>query len=66
MKSRQIGQQPRSYALIFNTGDELAEGLKDFATERNLSDASFKAIGAVASARLAWFNPENKEVSDFG
>src|SRR5271169_740897 len=42
----------RSYALIFNTGDEVAQGLKDFATEQNLADASFKAIGALASVRL--------------
>jgi uncharacterized protein len=61
VKWRQISQQPRSYALIFNTGDELAQGLKDFATEQNLSDASFKAIGALASVRLAWFNPETKK-----
>ena len=61
MKWRQISQQPRSYALIFNTGDELAQGLKDFATEQNLADASFKAIGALASVRLAWFNPETKK-----
>jgi len=60
MKWRQIEQQPRSYVLVFNTGDELAKGLKDFATEQNLADASFKAIGALASVRLAWFNPETK------
>jgi predicted DNA-binding protein with PD1-like motif len=47
--------------LIFNTGDELAKGLKDFATEQNVTDASFKAIDALASVRLAWFNPQKKE-----
>ena len=60
MKWRQIEQQPRSYVLVFNTGDELAKGLKDFAPEQNFADASFKAIGALASVRLAWFNPETK------
>jgi hypothetical protein len=60
MKWKQIDHQPPNYALIFNTGDELAKGLSDFATEQNLADASFKAIGALASARLAWFNPETK------
>ncbi len=60
MKWRQIEQQPRSYVLVFNTGDELAKALKDFAKEQNLADASFKAIGALASVRLAWFNPETK------
>ena len=61
MKWRQIEQQPRSYVLIFNTGDELAKGLKDFATGQNLADASFKAIGALASVKLAWFDPETKK-----
>ncbi|HTD17079.1 MAG TPA: PPC domain-containing DNA-binding protein [Chthoniobacterales bacterium] len=61
MKWKQIDQQPRSYVLIFNTGDELATGLKDFATKQNLADASFKAIGALGSVKLAWFNPETKK-----
>ncbi len=61
MKWKQIDQQPRSYVLIFNTGDELAKGLKDFAAEQNLADASFKAIGALASVKLAWFDPETKK-----
>jgi uncharacterized protein len=61
VKWRQINQQPRSYVLIFNTGDELVQVLKDFATEQNLADASFNAIGALASVRLAWYNPETKK-----
>jgi len=60
MKWKQIDQQPRTYVLIFSTGDELAKGLKDFAAEQNLADASFKAIGAFASVKLAWFDPETK------
>ena len=59
MRWRQIDR--RSYVLIFNTGYELAKGLKDFATEHNLADASFKAIGALASVKLPWFNPETKK-----
>ena len=61
MKWKQIDQQPRSYVLIFNSGDEVATGLKDFATKQNLADASFKAIGALGSVKLAWFNPETKK-----
>jgi uncharacterized protein len=61
MKWKQIDRHPRSYALVFDRGDELAKGLKDFATEQKLADASFKAIGALASVRLGWFNPETKK-----
>lgn len=61
MKWKQIDQQPRSYVLIFDAGDELAARLKSFATDQNLADASFKAIGALASAKLGWFDPELKK-----
>jgi len=61
VKWRQIEQRPRSYVLVFNTGDELAKGLEEFATEQNLADANFKAIGALASVKLAWFDPETKK-----
>jgi predicted DNA-binding protein with PD1-like motif len=61
VKWRQISEQPRSYALIFSTGDELANGLKDFAAEQALADASFKAIGALAAVKLAWFNPQTRK-----
>jgi len=61
MQWREIGGHPRSYVLIFQTGDELAKGLKDFAGEQNLADASFKAIGALSAVKLAWFDPETKE-----
>jgi uncharacterized protein len=61
MKWREIGNNPRRFALIFQTGDELARGLKDFAGEQNLVDASFKAIGALSAVKLAWFDPETNE-----
>ena len=43
MRHRVINETPKTYALIFETGDELAEGLKNFATQQNLGAASFKA-----------------------
>jgi hypothetical protein len=36
----------KNNVLIFNMGDELANGIKDFTMEQNLANASFKAIGA--------------------
>ena len=61
MKSRQIDNSPRTYVLIFETGDELAEGLHQFAKEQTLSAASFKAVGALSSVRLGWFNWESRK-----
>ena len=40
MKWKQIEDQPETFALIFDTGDELNAGLTGFAKEQNLSDAS--------------------------
>jgi predicted DNA-binding protein with PD1-like motif len=58
---KQIDQTPKTFILVFETGDELAEGLKQFAIEQQLSAASFKAVGALSSVRLDWFSWENKK-----
>jgi len=52
MKFRQIDESPKTFILIFEIGDELAGGLLQFAKEQKLSAASFKAVGALSSARL--------------
>ena len=53
------GQQ--TYAIILATGDEVTACLTAFAREAGLQAASFKAIGAFKSARLAFFGWEAKE-----
>src|SRR5258707_15845007 len=60
MHYKQIDQAPKTFILVFETGDELAEGLKLFAIEQKLSAASFKAVGALSSVRLGWFSWESK------
>jgi len=61
MKSRQIGQSPKTFILVFETGDELAKGLLEFAEQEKLSAASFEAVGALSSVRLGWFSWESKK-----
>jgi uncharacterized protein len=61
MKFKTIDESPKTFILVFETGDELAEGLLQFAKQKNLSAASFKAVGALSSARLAWFSWERKQ-----
>ena len=61
MHFRKIDETPKTYILVFETGDELAEGLLHFAQEQKLSAASFKAIGALSSVRLGWLSWENKK-----
>jgi hypothetical protein len=61
MKYRQIDQSPKTFILVFQTGDELAKGLQQFAEEKKLSAASFKAVGGLSSVRLGWFSWESKK-----
>jgi len=61
MKFKQIGSQPQTFVLVFQSGDELQSTLSRFATGQNLSAASFKAIGGCSSVRLAWFSWDTKK-----
>jgi uncharacterized protein len=61
MRFKLVASEPKTFVLIFQTGDELAEGLLQFAREQHLACASFKAIGGFSSARLAWFNWDTKQ-----
>lgn len=61
MKWKQIEKEPKTFALIFEVGDEIAALLKQFAKEQGLAGSSFKAIGALSFAKLGWFNWETKK-----
>jgi predicted DNA-binding protein with PD1-like motif len=61
MRHKIIDNNPKTYALIFETGEELAKGLKQFAEEQELEAASFKAIGALSSVQLGWFDWDTKQ-----
>jgi len=50
-----------TYALIFESGDEVMEGLKAFANEHKLSAARFTAIGAFKNVELGYFDYEIKD-----
>ncbi|HEX3717062.1 MAG TPA: PPC domain-containing DNA-binding protein [Verrucomicrobiae bacterium] len=60
MHHKLIDEHPRTHVLIFDTGDELALGLKKFAISQKIGSASFKAIGALSSVKLGWFNWDTK------
>jgi len=60
MRSKQIADEPKTFALIFETGDEILSSLQDFASAKGLAGSSFKAIGALSRVELGWFNWETK------
>src|SRR5271170_7073686 len=61
MRSKRIEDEPKTFVLIFETGDEIASGLQQFAREQSLGGSRFEAIGALSHAKLGWFNWETKK-----
>lgn len=49
-----------TYALVFETGDEVIAGLTSFAREQDLDATDFTALGAFSSALLGFFDIERK------
>ena len=62
MKSKLLAENGgRTWALVFDKGDEVVETLTAFVTERRLSAAHFTAIGAFSEALLGYFDRERKQ-----
>jgi predicted DNA-binding protein with PD1-like motif len=51
----------KTWAVIFETGDEFASGMQRFAEENRLSASSFTAIGAFRELVLGYFDWEKKD-----
>jgi uncharacterized protein len=51
----------RTWALVFDRGDEAKSGLESFAAEQELSAAHFTGIGAFSDVVLGYFDWEAKE-----
>jgi len=54
-------QGEKTFALIFETGDEAMAGLVDFARTNRLGAARFTAIGAFQDVVLGYFEWDTKE-----
>src|SRR4051794_6154213 len=51
----------KTYAVIFETGDEAMAGLVQFAQDHRLAASHFTAIGAFSEATLGYFDWEKKD-----
>ena len=62
MNTKVLRDEPggRTFALVFNPGDEPLSGLERFAAAQRLAAARFSAIGAFREATLAYFDWESK------
>jgi hypothetical protein len=61
MRHKQVSTTPKTFVLIFDTGDEILTELKRFASEQKLAGSSFKAIGGLSHTKVGWFNWETKK-----
>ncbi len=66
MKSKLIAavDGSRTYALVFDEGDEVVCQLTTFAEYEALTAASFKGIGAFSDVLLGYFDWERKEYAE--
>lgn len=55
------GLANKTFAIIFKTGDEVAQGLLQFAQDHHVTAAHFTAIGALNRATLGYFDWESKK-----
>lgn len=61
MKFQNLGQgEEKTFALIFDKGDEFATALTDFAKKQRITGSHFTAIGAFSDATLGYFDRERK------
>jgi predicted DNA-binding protein with PD1-like motif len=61
MKSRVINEgAQRSFAVVFDTGDELVAGLTEFAQTERIAAAALTGIGALQDVVLGYFDWERK------
>ncbi len=62
MKAKLINEVPeRTFAIVFDRGDEPMSMLERFAAERSVTAARLSAIGAFERATLGYFDWERKD-----
>src|SRR5690348_4706730 len=63
MRSKLIHEQQgqRTFALVFDAGDEAMAGLKQFAEQNHLGAAQITGIGAFRDVTLGYFDWDEKE-----
>jgi predicted DNA-binding protein with PD1-like motif len=64
VKSKQINENPPTYLLVFDRGDEVIERLTAFARDANILFASFHALGAFERATFAFWNWDTRRYED--
>ena len=61
MRSRQVAENPKTFVVVLDTGDEILSSLKSASQAERLAGSSFKAIGALSDVEVGWFNWETRK-----
>ena len=62
MKSKLLTEQAeKTFVVVFDSGEEVMSGLKQFCREQNITAAHLTGIGAFRDVTLGWFNIETKD-----
>ena len=60
-KPAQRTQEEKTYAVVFDKGDEFISGMQEFARVQNISGAHFTAIGAFSDVTLGYFDRQKMD-----
>jgi predicted DNA-binding protein with PD1-like motif len=62
MKAKLINEEAgKTYAVVFDKGEDVMAGLQDFAAKNNLGASHLTAIGGFSDMTLGYFDRERKE-----
>jgi uncharacterized protein len=63
MKSKLLHEDAdeKTFVMVFDTGEQVAKGLLDFAQRQRIGTARFTAVGALREVTLGYFHWEKKE-----
>src|SRR5437588_8179194 len=60
MKVTEFKSTGRRFEIVLSKGDEIIQGLTEFAEKNHIGTAHFTAVGATDKATLGWFDPEKR------
>jgi uncharacterized protein len=66
MKARELssGEHGRTFALVFDAGDEVVEQLSGWCRSEGITAARLTGVGAFSEVTVAWFDWEAREYRD--
>jgi len=64
MECRLINENPKTLAIVFDSGDEVIAGMQQAAAEYKLAASHFTAIGAFQEVSLGFFEVTTKKYRD--